>query len=29
MHENTSGAGGFHEGVKRAYKKGMIVVVNG
>ena len=22
MHENTGGAGGFHEGVKRAYKKG-------
>ena len=22
MHENTGGAGGFHEGVKRAYEKG-------
>jgi len=22
MHENTGGAGGFHEGVKRAYKRG-------
>ncbi|MGC9001313.1 MAG: hypothetical protein ACP5J2_10155, partial [Caldisericum sp.] len=22
MHENTGGAGGFHEGVKRAYERG-------
>ena len=23
MHQNTGGAGGFHEGVKRAYEKGL------